>query len=160
MVNQASLAGQAEVDTMVDVPKDGTGLPSRRHLPTRRGGYNQRFTVGAQTVYLRTGEYEDGRLGEIWIDVSRTGTTLRAMFNALAMAVSRALQYGVPLQEFIDAFKDFRFEPCGEVTGDSRINEASSILDYIFRELELTYVCNTYPESPEPDDACSSETPG
>jgi len=133
----------------MDVPRDKLGLrllPSREHLPTRRGGYNQKLVIGTQTVYLRTGEYPDGRLGEIFIDVSRTGTALRAMFNAIAMSVSRALQYGVPLQEFIDAFKDFKFEPSGPVHGDPRMSEASSLLDCIFRELEMTYVLNYLPE--------------
>ena len=121
-------------------------MSQRKQLPTRRGGYNQKLKVGGQTVYLRTGEYEDGTLGEIFLDVSRTGTVARALFGALAIVVSRALQYGVPLQEFVKSFKDFNFQPNGEVEGDPRILSATSILDCVFRELELTYLLNNIPE--------------
>lgn len=124
-------------------------VPKRRHLPDRRRGYNQRFRVGGQTVYLRTGEYEDGTLGEIFIDVNKTGTMVRALCSGIAMTVSRALQYGVPLCEFIDAFKDYKFEPSGDVEGHHEIKEASSILDCIFRDLEAHYMRKRWTPPPE-----------
>ncbi len=122
--------------------------PQRRVLPARRGGYRQKFVVGGQTVYLCTGEYEDGTLGEIFIDANKTGTVVRALLGAVAISVSRALQYGVPLTEFVSAFKEFHFEPSGVVEGDSRIKETYSILDYIFTELEMSYVKKEYPMEP------------
>lgn len=117
----------------------------RERLPDTRAGYNQKVKIGGQTVYLRTGEYADGRLGEIFIDVSKAGSTMRAMCGALAVAVSKALQRGVPLGLIVEDYRGWKFEPSGTVVGDPRITEADSILDYVFRELELTYIKKEFP---------------
>ena len=118
----------------------------RRHrekLPERRKGYTQKAIVGGHKVYLRTGEYGDGRLGEIFIDMHKEGAAFRAMMNNFAIAVSVGLQYGVPLEEFVDAFTFTRFEPAGMVQGNEAIKSATSILDYIFRELAVSYLDRT-----------------
>lgn len=115
----------------------------RRPLPDRRKGYTQKARIGGQKLYLRTGEYADGAIGEIFISHAKTGAALQGMTNAFAMAVSIGLQYGVPLEEFVEAFTFARFEPSGIVQGDSRIKTASSIVDYIFRELGVTYLGRT-----------------
>jgi len=112
----------------------------RRRLPQRRTGYTQKATVGGQKVYLRTGNYEDGSLGEIFLDMHREGAAFRSLMNCFAIAVSLGLQYGVPLEEFVDAFVFTRFEPNGPVTGHDRIKMATSVIDYIFRELAITYL--------------------
>ena len=112
----------------------------REKLPTRRKGYTQKAIVGGHKVYLRTGEYEDGRLGEIFIDMHKEGAAFRAMMNNFAIAVSLGLQYGVPLEEFVEAFTFTRFEPAGIVQGNDAIKQATSILDYIFRELAIAYL--------------------
>lgn len=112
---------------------------NREKLPQRRKGYTQKAIIGGHKVYLRTGEYEDGSLGEIFIDMHKEGAAFRAMMNNFAIAVSLALQYGVPLEEFIDAFTFTRFEPAGVVQGNDSIKNATSILDYIFRELAVSY---------------------
>jgi ribonucleoside-diphosphate reductase alpha chain len=118
----------------------------RRHrekLPERRKGYTQKAIVGGHKVYLRTGEYGDGSLGEIFIDMHKEGAGFRAMMNNFAIAVSVGLQYGVPLEEFVDAFTFTRFEPAGMVQGNDSIKNATSILDYIFRELAVSYLDRT-----------------
>ncbi|WP_461308527.1 vitamin B12-dependent ribonucleotide reductase, partial [Albidovulum sp.] len=118
----------------------------RRHrekLPERRKGYTQKAIVGGHKVYLRTGEYADGSLGEIFIDMHKEGAGFRAMMNNFAIAVSVGLQYGVPLEEFVDAFTFTRFEPAGMVQGNDSIKQATSILDYIFRELAISYLDRT-----------------
>ena len=107
----------------------------RERLPHRRKGYTQKATVGGHKVYLRTGEYEDGRLGEIFIDMHKEGAAFRSLMNNFAIAVSIGLQYGVPLEEFVEAFTFTRFEPQGIVTGNDAIKMSTSILDYTFREL-------------------------
>jgi ribonucleoside-diphosphate reductase alpha chain len=112
----------------------------REKLPDRRKGYTQKAKVGGHTIFLRTGEYEDGRLGEIFIDMNKEGTALRALLNNFAIAVSVGLQYGVPLDEYVDAFTFTRFEPAGLVQGNEMIKNATSILDYIFRELAVSYL--------------------
>ncbi|MCA0399773.1 MAG: vitamin B12-dependent ribonucleotide reductase [Proteobacteria bacterium] len=109
-------------------------------LPTRRKGYTQKAKVGGHTVFLRTGEYEDGRLGEIFIDMNKEGATLRALLNNFAIAISLGLQYGVPLEEYVDAFTFTKFEPAGLVQGNDTIKMASSLLDYVFRELAISYL--------------------
>mgnify|MGYP001220844036 CR=1 FL=1 len=108
-------------------------------MPDRRKGYIQKATIGDHKVYLHTGEYEDGKIGEIFIDTSKEGELVKALMNNFAIAVSLGLQYGVPLDEFISAFVGTKFEPSGKVTGNDRILSASSILDYIFRELAISY---------------------
>ena len=111
----------------------------RYSMPDRRKGYIQKATIGDHKVYLHTGEYEDGKIGEIFIDTSKEGELVKALMNNFAIAVSLGLQYGVPLDEFISAFVGTKFEPSGKVHGNDRILSASSILDYIFRELAISY---------------------
>ena len=108
-------------------------------MPDRRKGYIQKATIGNHKVYLHTGEYEDGKIGEIFIDTSKEGELVKALMNNFAIAISLGLQYGVPLDEFISAFVGTKFEPSGKVHGNDRILSASSILDYIFRELAISY---------------------
>ena len=108
-------------------------------MPDRRKGYIQKATIGNHKVYLHTGEYEDGKIGEIFIDTSKEGELVKALMNNFAIAVSLGLQYGVPLDEFISAYVGTKFEPSGKVHGNDRILSASSILDYIFRELAISY---------------------
>ncbi len=111
----------------------------RFSMPDRRKGYIQKATIGDHKVYLHTGEYEDGKIGEIFIDTSKEGELVKALMNNFAIAVSLGLQYGVPLDEFISAFVGTKFEPSGKVFGNDRILSATSILDYIFRELAISY---------------------
>jgi len=112
----------------------------RDKMPGRRKGYTQKATVGGHKVYLRTGEYDDGRLGEIFIDMHKEGAAFRSLMNNFAIAISLGLQYGVPLEEYVEAFTFTRFEPAGLVTGNETIKNATSILDYIFRELAVSYL--------------------
>jgi ribonucleoside-diphosphate reductase alpha chain len=112
---------------------------SRRKLPDRRKGYIQKAAIGGHKVYLHTGEYDDGELGEIFIDMHKEGAAFRSLMNNFAIAISIGLQYGVPLDEFVDAFVFTRFEPAGAVTGNDSIRSATSILDYVFRELGVSY---------------------
>jgi ribonucleoside-diphosphate reductase alpha chain len=113
---------------------------TRRKLPDRRKGYIQKAAVGGHKVYLHTGEYDDGELGEIFIDMHKEGAAFRSLMNNFAIAISIGLQYGVPLDEFVDAFVFTRFEPAGPVTGNDTVKSATSILDYIFRELGVSYL--------------------
>jgi ribonucleoside-diphosphate reductase alpha chain len=115
----------------------------REKLPARRKGYTQKATVGGHKVYLRTGEYVDGRLGEIFIDMHKEGAAFRSLMNNFAIAISLGLQYGVPLDEYVDAFTFTRFEPAGPVQGNDAIKNATSILDYVFRELAVSYLDRT-----------------
>jgi ribonucleoside-diphosphate reductase alpha chain len=117
-----------------------TVLREREKMPDRRKGYTQKAVVGGHKVYLRTGEYDDGRLGEIFIDMHKEGAALRSFINNFAIAVSLGLQYGVPLEEYVDAFTFTRFEPAGPVQGNDSIKYATSILDYVFRELAVSYM--------------------
>ena len=109
-------------------------------MPDRRKGYIQKVTIGSHKIYLHTGEYDDGKVGEIFIDMNKEGELVKALMNNFAIAISLGLQYGVPLEEFVDAFIETKFEPSGEVKGNDRILNASSILDYIFRELAISYL--------------------
>jgi ribonucleoside-diphosphate reductase alpha chain len=115
-------------------------MRERERMPDRRKGYTQKAVVGGHKVYLRTGEYDDGRLGEIFIDMHKEGAALRSLLNNFAIAVSLGLQYGVPLDEYVDAFTFTRFEPSGPVQGNDSIKFATSILDYVFRELAVSYM--------------------
>jgi ribonucleoside-diphosphate reductase alpha chain len=112
----------------------------RERLPHRRKGYTQKATVGGHKVYLRTGEYENGRIGEVFIDMHKEGAAFRSLMNNFAIAVSIGLQYGVPLEEFVEAYTFTRFEPQGIVTGNDAIKMSTSILDYTFRELAISYL--------------------
>ncbi len=115
-------------------------IREREKLPNRRKGYAQKANVGGHKVYLHTGEYEDGRLGEIFIDMHKEGAAFRSLMNNFAIAISLGLQYGVPLEEYVDAFIFTRFEPAGIVQGNDAIKNATSILDYVFRELAISYL--------------------
>ncbi|NEX91340.1 ribonucleotide reductase, partial [Caulobacter sp. 17J65-9] len=123
----------------------------RRKLPDRRKGYIQKASVGGHKVYLHTGEYDDGEVGEIFIDMHKEGAAFRSLMNNFAIAVSIGLQYGVPLDEFVDAFVFTRFEPAGRVTGNDSIRSATSILDYIFRELAVSYLDRSDLANAEPE---------
>jgi ribonucleoside-diphosphate reductase alpha chain len=117
------------------------GLAEKRfRMPDRRKGYIQKAQIGNHKVYLHTGEYNDGKIGEIFIDTNKEGELVKAMMNNFAIAISLGLQYGVPLDEYVDAFIDTKFEPSGNVNGNDRILSATSILDYVFRELAISYL--------------------
>ena len=109
-------------------------------MPDRRKGYIQKASIGEHKIYLHTGEYNDGKIGEIFIDTNKEGELVKALMNNFAIAISLGLQYGVPLDEFVDAFIDTKFEPSGKVDGNDRILSATSILDYVFRELAISYL--------------------
>lgn len=115
-------------------------VADRQRLPNRRNGYTQKVKIGGQSVYLRTGEYENGQLGEIFIDMHREGAAFRSLTNCFAIAISLGLQHGVPLEEFVDAFTFTKFEPSGTVSGSPHIKMTTSVIDYIFRELAVTYL--------------------
>ena len=115
-------------------------LGNRFKMPDRRKGYIQKASIGEHKVYLHTGEYNDGKIGEIFIDTNKEGELVKAMMNNFAIAISLGLQYGVPLDEYVDAFIDTKFEPSGNVEGNDRILSATSILDYVFRELAISYL--------------------
>ena len=112
----------------------------RSKMPDRRKGYIQKVSIGDHKIYLHTGEYDEGKIGEIFIDMNKEGELVKALMNNFAIAISLGLQYGVPLDEFVDAFIETKFEPSGEIKGNDRILNASSILDYIFRELAISYL--------------------
>ena len=122
------------------IKKIHDNVNKRFGMPDRRKGYIQKATIGNHKVYLHTGEYEDGKIGEIFIDTSKEGELVKALMNNFAIAISLGLQYGVPLDEFVSAYVDTKFEPSGKVYGNDRILSASSILDYIFRELAISYL--------------------
>src|SRR5208282_5013089 len=141
---EALTAGAGEADdkrpsVAAIAPRQQSGA-TRERLPDRRGGYTQKAHVGGHKVYLRTGEYRDGRLGEIFVDMHKEGAAFRSLMNNFAISVSLGLQYGVPLEEYVDAFTFTRFEPAGLVRGNDRIKSATSILDYILRELAVSYL--------------------
>jgi len=134
---EAPLAARAEAITERIIERY---ITERSRLPDRRKGYTQKATVGGHKVYLRTGEYENGKIGEIFIDMHKEGAAFRSLMNNFAIAVSIGLQYGVPLDEYVEAFTFTRFEPSGMVRGNDTIKMATSILDYIFRELAVSYM--------------------
>ena len=119
---------------------DKVGSANRKKLPHRRKGYTQKASINKHKVYLRTGEYMDGSIGEIFIDMHKEGAAFRSLMNNFAIAVSIGLQYGVPLEEFVEAFTFTKFEPSGEVKGNTEIKFSTSILDYIFKELAISYL--------------------
>jgi ribonucleoside-diphosphate reductase alpha chain len=137
---EAPIAAKAPVVAERIVERIIERAAERQRLPHRRKGYTQKANVGGHKVYLRTGEYEEGKLGEIFIDMHKEGAAFRSLMNNFAIAVSIGLQYGVPLEEYVDAFTFTRFEPQGMVTGNDAIKMATSILDYIFRELAISYL--------------------
>jgi len=132
-------------DKQLSQNKDGNSkiknqISSRFRMPDRRKGYIQKSSIGKHKIYLHTGEYDDGTIGEIFIDTNKEGELVKALMNNFAIAISLGLQYGVPLDEFVDAFVDTKFEPSGKVEGNDRILSATSILDYVFRELAISYL--------------------
>ena len=135
--NQSTEENKENIITNLNKTSERGG--KRFGMPDRRKGYIQKATIGDHKVYLHTGEYEDGKIGEIFIDTSKEGELVKALMNNFAIAISLGLQYGVPLDEFISAFVGTKFEPSGKVHGNDRILSASSILDYIFRELAISY---------------------
>jgi ribonucleoside-diphosphate reductase alpha chain len=130
--------------------------PARRRLPAKRHGFTQEARVAGHKVYLRTGEYEDGTIGEIFIDMHKEGAAFRSMINSFAIAVSKGLQYGVPLEEYVDTFTFVRFEPQGMVSGHPNIKLATSVIDFVFRVLGMEYLGRTdlvqVADSPHPVD--------
>ena len=132
----AETINKKSIDNSNIKPKNNT----RFKMPDRRKGYIQKAQIGDHKVYLHTGEYDDGKIGEIFIDTNKEGELVKAMMNNFAIAISLGLQYGVPLDEYVDAFIDTKFEPSGNVIGNDRILSASSILDYVFRELAISYL--------------------
>ncbi len=132
--------GQKNLEKIIKKTSNNSDVHEKRFsMPDRRKGYIQKATIGDHKVYLHTGEYEDGKIGEIFIDTSKEGELVKALMNNFAIAISLGLQYGVPLDEFINAFVGTKFEPSGKVYGNDRILSATSILDYIFRELAISY---------------------
>ncbi len=131
---------KSEVDNNKFINKIADNITKRFSMPDRRKGYIQKASVGDHKVYLHTGEYEDGKIGEIFIDTSKEGELVKALMNNFAIAISLGLQYGVPLDEYVNAYVDTKFEPSGKVYGNDRIISATSILDYIFRELAISYL--------------------
>ncbi|TWB82975.1 ribonucleoside-diphosphate reductase class II [Nitrospirillum amazonense] len=153
-VLEAPTAVRVEVVTerIVEKVVEKVVRAQRERLPHRRKGYTQKATVGGHKVYLRTGEYEDGKLGEIFIDMHKEGAAFRSLMNNFAIAISLGLQYGVPLEEYVEAFTFTRFEPAGMVQGNDAIKMATSILDYVFRELAISYLSRTDLAHATPDD--------
>ena len=134
------LIGSNTKDTVENTNNLKIKNKARFKMPDRRKGYIQKAQIGDHKVYLHTGEYDDGKIGEIFIDTNKEGELVKAMMNNFAIAISLGLQYGVPLDEYVDAFIDTKFEPSGNVLGNDRILSASSILDYVFRELAISYL--------------------
>ena len=143
---RAELVAERVIERIVERAAD------RRRLPQRRKGYTQKAIVGGHKVYLRTGEYEDGTLGEIFVDMHKEGAAFRSLMNNFAIAISIGMQYGVPLEEFVEAFTFTRFEPSGMVEGNDAIKMATSVIDYIFRELAISYLGRTDLAHAEPSD--------
>ena len=139
IISETQNITKKNLENIISPSKNIEKSGKRFSMPDRRKGYIQKATIGDHKVYLHTGEYEDGKIGEIFIDTSKEGELVKALMNNFAIAVSLGLQYGVPLDEFINAFVGTKFEPSGKVHGNDRILSASSILDYIFRELAISY---------------------
>ena len=141
IVDAEKLKNSNDLDSdKTNLQKFSKQVNDRSKMPDRRKGYIQKVTIGNHKIYLHTGEYDDGKVGEIFIDMNKEGELAKALMNNFAIAISLGLQYGVPLDEFVDAFIETKFEPSGEIHGNDRILSASSILDYIFRELAISYL--------------------
>ena len=140
----SSISGEINKPKKQNTISENQTIKTKNHarfkMPDRRKGYIQKAQIGDHKVYLHTGEYDDGKIGEIFIDTNKEGELVKAMMNNFAIAISLGLQYGVPLDEYVDAFIDTKFEPSGNVIGNDRILSASSILDYVFRELAISYL--------------------
>ena len=141
ILNSEKLQDSSQLDSAnIKIQKFNKKTNDRSKMPDRRKGYIQKVSIGSHKIYLHTGEYDDGKVGEIFIDMNKEGELVKALMNNFAIAISLGLQYGVPLDEFVDAFIETKFEPSGEIKGNDRILSASSILDYIFRELAISYL--------------------
>jgi len=141
IINSEKLQSSSKLDSAnIKTKKSYNKNYDRSKMPDRRKGYIQKVSIKNHKIYLHTGEYDDGKVGEIFIDMNKEGELVKALMNNFAIAVSLGLQYGVPLDEFVDAFIETKFEPSGEIKGNDRILSASSILDYIFRELAISYL--------------------
>ncbi len=141
VINSNKLQSANDFDKKnVNIQKLNKSTTNRSKMPDRRKGYIQKISIGDHKISLHTGEYDDGKVGEIFIDMNKEGELVKALMNNFAIAISLGLQYGVPLDEFVDAFIETKFEPSGEIKGNDRILNASSILDYIFRELAISYL--------------------
>lgn len=152
-VDESLAEEQASVKQPAEIAKNLVEyVAERRRLPQRRKGYTQKATVGGHKVYLRTGEYDDGTVGELFIDMHKEGAAFRSLMNNFAIAISIGLQYGVPLEEFVEAFTFTRFEPSGTVEGNDAIKMATSVVDYLFRELAVSYLGRTDLAHVVPDD--------
>ncbi len=159
----ASLEGTSDSSTKKNVEPELPGLPVaprgiRRALPNRRKGYTQKAKIGGHSIFLRTGEYEDGSLGEIFLDMHKEGAAFRSILNSFAIAVSLGLQYGVPLEEYIDAFTFTKFEPNGIVSGHDYLKMATSVLDFIFRDLAISYLHRYDLGQIKPEDLIATST--
>jgi ribonucleoside-diphosphate reductase alpha chain len=130
----------------------------RLSLPNRRAGYTQKAKIGGHSIFIRTGEYDDGSLGEIFLDMHKEGAAFRSLLNSFAIAVSLGLQYGVPLEEYVDAFTFSRFEPNGMVQGHDYVKMATSVIDYIFRDLAISYLKRTDLGQVKPEDLLATGT--
>jgi ribonucleoside-diphosphate reductase alpha chain len=156
----SDVAAAAVLTIMKDSGKEGIGLAlsptardqKRNPLPAKRFGYTQKAKMGGHSIFLRTGQYEDGTLGEIFLDMHKEGAAFRSLLNSFAIAVSLGLQYGVPLDEYVDAFTFTRFEPNGVVSGHDHIKMTTSVLDLVFRDLALSYLGRTDLVQVKPDD--------
>jgi len=149
---------QKTVSLQSEKERDRHPVQGKKPLPNRRKGYTQKAKIGGHSIFLRTGEYEDGTLGEIFLDMYKEGAAFRSLLNSFAIAVSLGLQYGVPLEEYVDAFTFTRFEPNGIVQGHDAIKMTSSVLDFIFRDLALTYLHRTDLAQVKPEDLRATET--
>ena len=138
--SHSKIKSEIENKTLEKSKQKNKDIGKRFQMPDRRKGYIQKATIDDHKNYLHTGEYDDGKIGEIFIDTNKEGELVKALTNNFAIAISLGLQYGVPLEEFVDAFLDTKFEPSGKVYGNDRILSATSILDYIFRELAISYL--------------------
>jgi len=158
---EAPKAQENKVTEAAKVMTKATQFRRRQHLPNRRGGYTQKVVIGGHKLYLRTGEYPDGQLGEIFLDMHREGAAFRSLMNCFAIAISLGLQYGVPLDEYLEAFVFTKFEPSGPVNGHDNIKFCDSVIDFVFRELGLNYLARTeyahIPKAPEKDDPTDLE---
>ena len=152
-VAEGEIAVQPEKPAVIDTVQGG-----QNRLPNRRSGYTQKAKIGRHSLFLRTGEYEDGKLGEIFLDMHKEGAAFRSLLNSFAIAVSLGLQYGVPLEEYVEAFTFSRFEPNGMVQGHDHIKMATSVIDFIFRDLALTYLKRTDLAQVKPEDLVSTTT--
>ena len=140
LTNKVAANANQKVNNYETIKKVKGHLGGRFKMPDRRKGYIQKASIGEHKIYLHTGEYNDGKIGEIFIDTNKEGELVKALMNNFAIAISLGLQYGVPLDEYVDAFIDTKFEPSGKVDGNDRILSATSILDYVFRELAISYL--------------------